>query len=54
MSWGGRRLGAGRPETGKRTVSFWVTPKEEEKMRAFLKHIRQKKEPLKTEESAKP
>lgn len=53
MKWGGHRLGAGRPETGKKTISFWVTPGEEEKLRAFLKHIRQDKEQPKTEDDTK-
>lgn len=38
--WGGSRKGAGRPTTGRKRQSFYITDEENEKLRKYLKELR--------------
>lgn len=38
--WGGKREGAGRPATGRKRQSFYVTDEENKKLREYLEKIR--------------
>jgi hypothetical protein len=38
--WGGKRPGAGRPSTGRKRQSFYITDEENEKIREFLDKLR--------------
>jgi hypothetical protein len=39
-NWGGKRKGAGRPTTGRKTKTFYITEEEDKKLRAYLKELR--------------
>ena len=39
-NWGGKREGAGRPGSGKKQYSFYITEEENAKLRRYLKEIR--------------
>lgn len=39
-SWGGARPGAGRPSTGRKKATFYVTDEEKEKIRRLIKKLR--------------
>lgn len=39
-TWGGPRPGAGRPSTGRKRQSFYITEEENEKLREYLKELR--------------
>ena len=39
-SWGGKREGAGRPATGRKRQSFYVTTEEDKALREYLEKIR--------------
>lgn len=38
--WGGTRKGAGRPSTGRKKKSFYITNEEDEKLREYLEELR--------------
>lgn len=40
VSWGGKRVGAGRPDLGRNKKNFYVTDQEEKVLREHLKFIR--------------
>ncbi len=42
-SWGGRREGAGRPATGRKKRTIYVTDEEYNKLMECLKELRQEK-----------
>ncbi len=42
-NWGGVRPGSGRPKTGRTGRKIWVTPEELEKIRIYLKKLREAK-----------
>ena len=39
-TWGGSREGAGRPSTGRKRQSFYITDEENEKLREYLEELR--------------
>ena len=39
-NWGGKREGAGRPGSGKRQYSFYITEEENVELRRYLKEMR--------------
>jgi hypothetical protein len=39
--WGGRREGAGRPATGRKKRTYYVTDEENEALRKYLEELRQ-------------
>ena len=49
MSWGGVRVGAGRPKTGRKKVVLYITAQEEEKIKKYLKTLRENIEKEKIE-----
>jgi hypothetical protein len=40
-NWGGRREGAGRPATGRKKRTYYVTDEENEALRKYLEELRQ-------------
>lgn len=38
--WGGSREGAGRPSTGRKKQSFYITEEENEQLRKYLEELR--------------
>ena len=47
-TWGGSREGAGRPSTGRKRQSFYITEEENEKLREYLEELRNPSKQLKT------
>lgn len=39
--WGGKRPGAGRPSTGRKKKTFYITDDEDQKLRDYLNILRQ-------------
>jgi hypothetical protein len=42
--WGGKREGSGRPSTGRKKQSFYVTDEENDKLRKHLEQLRKPSE----------
>lgn len=41
-SWGGARIGAGRPSTGRKKRNFYITDAEYELIKRYLEQLREK------------
>ena len=41
-NWGGARIGAGRPSTGRKKRNFYITDAEHELIKQYLEQLREK------------
>ena len=43
-NWGGQRVGAGRPSTGRKKYNFYITDEEHQLLKQYLEQLRLKSE----------